>query len=235
MRLKVILVAAGLAAATAACGTDDTPDGVEPTGPFGRVRFVNAVPDTSVGAVNATLEGRPFTAGLAYGAGTAYQPVYTGPRTLAVRRTVDTTRTVLDAPFTVEAAAAYTVVAAGRAAAVATVVLSDSITIAATDTARVRVANLSPTAGPIDVYLTATGASIATAAPTLANLAYPTASRYVRVPNGRLRVRVTAPGSKVVVADDSSSTLALGQIRTVLVLDRNGGGSPPRIATLTDR
>ena len=234
MRLKAILAVAAVSVA-AACGTDDVPDGVEPSGPFGRVRFVNAVPDAAVGAVNVTLEGVPFGAGLGAGLATGYQPVYTGPRTLVVRRSADTSVSVLDAAVDVAASTAYTVAAVGRAGAVRSLTLTDSVAIEATDSARVRVAHLSPSGGNVDVYLTTTTASIATAAPTIANLAFQSASRYVRVPNGRVRVRVTAAGSKTVAADDSSSNLALGQIRTVLVLDRLTGGAPPRLVTLVDR
>ena len=234
MRSRAVIAVAA-AAVAAACGTEDSPAGVEPTEPFGRVRFVNAVPDTSVGPVNVTLEGVPFAAGLAHGAGSAYQPVHAGPRTLLVRRTADTTRRVLDAAVDVAESAAYTVAAVGRAGAVASLVLTDTVTIQAADSARVRVAHLSPTVGNVDVYLTTTTASIATAAPTIANLGFRAASRYVTVPVGRLRVRVTAAGSKTVAADDTTATPALGSIRTALVLDRNGGGLPPRLAILTDR
>ena len=235
MRSRAVLAVLAIAATAAACGTDDSSDGFEPTGPFGRVRFVNAVPDAAVGAVNVTLEGLPFGAGLAAGGATTYQPVYTGPRTLEVRRTADTTVRVLDAAVDVAASAAYTVAAIGRAGAVRSVALVDSIAVTPADSARVRIAHLSPSGGNVDVYLTTTTASIATAAPTIANLAYPAPSRYVVVPNGRLRVRVTPVGSKMVAADDTTNVLALGQIRTVLVLDRTGGGTPPRVVTLTDR
>ena len=234
MRSRVI-VAVAAAAVLAACGTDESSGGIGPSGTFGVVRFVNAVPDTSVGQVNVTLEGLPFAAGLGNGAGSTYQPVYTGPRTLLVRRTVDTTARVIDAPIDVGASTVYTVAAIGRAGSVSSLILTDTITIQATDSARVRLAHLSPSAGNVDVYLTTTTASIATVAPTIANLAYRSASRYVTVPAGRLRVRVTAVGSKTVAADDTSATLALGQIRSALVLDRNGGGTPPRLAILTDR
>jgi hypothetical protein len=240
MRLRALCIAA-TAVALAACETDEGDGPIEPTGAFGRVRFVNAVPDAAVGALNASLEGLPFTAGLAAtptapaALATPYQPVYTGERVLVVRRTADTSAVLLNAPFTVTDGGAYTVVATGRTASVTPVVLTDSITIGATDSARVRIAHFSPSGGAVDVYLTTTTASIATAAPTVAALPYQSAARYLRVPNGRLRIRVTPAGSKTVAADDTTNVFAAGQIRTVLVLDRVGGGAPPRVVTLTDR
>jgi hypothetical protein len=234
MRLRALCIAA-TAVALAACETDEGDGPLEPTGAFGRVRFVNTVPDAAVGAMNASLEGVPFAAGLAVGAATPYQPVYTGERALVVRRTADTAAVLLNAPFTVTDGGAYTVVAAGRTASVTPVVLTDSVSIGATDSARVRIAHFSPSGGAVDVYLTSTTASIATAAPTVAALPYQSAARYLRVPNGRLRIRVTPAGSKTVAADDTTNVFASGQIRTVLVLDRVGGGAPPRVVTLTDR
>lgn len=233
-RLRALCIAA-TAFALAACGTEERDGPLAPTGPFGRVRFVNAVPDAAVGALNASLEGVAFAAGLAAGAATPYHPVYTGERALVVRRTADTAAVLLNAPFTVADGGAYTVVAAGRAANVTPVVLTDTIAINPTDSARVRVAHLSPSAGPVDVYVTTTTASIATATPAVASLPYQSAARYLRVPNGRIRIRVTAAGTKTVAADDTTNVLAAAQIRTVLVLDRAGGGTPPRLVTLTDR
>jgi hypothetical protein len=237
MRLKLLLVAAA-SAGLAACGTEEADGPLQPTGPFGRVRFVHAVPDASVGAVNATLEGLPLAAGLAYGAGTPYQPVYAGPRTIVVKRTVDTAATVLNVPFDVGASVVNTVYAAGRAATAASFITTDTITIQPTDSARVRVVHVSPGAGNVDVYVTPTTASIAALAPTAAGVSFRSVTRYRNVPSGRFRVWVTAPGTKTVLVSDSltaANAVATGSIRTVLVLDRAGGGVPPILRFLTDR
>ncbi|MFY7948034.1 MAG: hypothetical protein ACOVRP_02365, partial [Gemmatimonas sp.] len=60
-RRAVAVVAVSLASALfAACGTTDAAAPFAPTGPTGRVRFVNVITDTTRGRVNAILEGLPF-------------------------------------------------------------------------------------------------------------------------------------------------------------------------------
>lgn len=238
MRSYTLLLVAA-AAGLAACSTDSGDGGYEPTEPFGRVRLVNAVPDVAtVGPINAVIEGVPFTAGLAFGTGTPYQTVYTGSRELRVRRTADTAAVVFDAPLDVQSGQAYSVYATGRTGAVAALTVADSIVAAATDSARVRVVHVAPGAASVDVYLTTTAAAIAALAPSVASVAFRSASAYRNVPAGAYRVRVTAPGSKAVLADTSlagAAAVALGSIRTVLVVDRVGGGGPPLVRVLTDR
>ena len=240
MRLQALALVAA-AGVLAACGTEDAPTGITPTGPFGLVRLVNAVPDVAtVGPLNAVLEGVPFTAGLAYGAATAFQPVYTGPRTLRVRRTADTAAVVLDAAIDIPDKQARSIVAFGRAATgVASLTVNDSLAVLPTDSARVRVVHVSPSTSGVDVYITpATTAAITAVAPTLPGVAFRGVTRYANVAAGAYRVRVTAPGSKTVVADTSltgTAAVALGSVRTVLVLDRANGGTPPILRVLTDR
>src|SRR4051812_37060778 len=87
--------------AGAACGTKEAPGPLEPTGPTGRVRFVDMITDTSRGRVNAILEGIPFGVNLIYGQSTPatlpspstanYLAILAGSRTMLLKRTADTT------------------------------------------------------------------------------------------------------------------------------------------------
>ena len=116
-----------LALATAACGTTDAPDPLQPTGTAGRVRFVNVITDTTRGRVNAILEGLPFGVNLTYTLTTPatlgapstanYAAVLSGNRTIVLKRTTDTTVTVATLAFTVGASEDRTVYAIGGAAA----------------------------------------------------------------------------------------------------------------------
>ena len=62
-RLTFILAAALVAAA---CGTTDAADPLSPSGPTGRIRFVNLVTDPARNPVNAILEKLPFGVNLGY-------------------------------------------------------------------------------------------------------------------------------------------------------------------------
>ena len=68
-------------------------------------------------------------------------------------------------------------------------------------TSPLRLANASPTAGGIDVYLTAPGADLNTAAPFMTGMVYGTSSAFVNVPLGNYQLRLTRTGTKQVIFD----------------------------------
>src|SRR5262245_50837256 len=88
----------------AACGTKEATGPLQPSGPTGRVRFVNVITDATRNPVNAILESVPFGVNLAYAASTPaslgapstanYAAILTGSRTLVLKRTADTSVTV---------------------------------------------------------------------------------------------------------------------------------------------
>ena len=239
MTARRYLLAFVAAASLAGCSEEDIPTGFEPTGPTGRVRFVNAV-STPGRAVNARLEGTVFAANLAYGASappgaTFYYPVLTGSRKFEIRNTADTSVRVLDQTFTVAENTDYTVLAVGPGNAVTGVVLTDDNTPPAEGQVKVRVVNASPSTPTVDVYITTATQDIATIAPTVAGLAFKSASAYRSMAAGAVRVRFTTAGTKTVVRDVSIAALTAGAIRTVVLLDAAAGGSPLTSLTMSDR
>lgn len=248
-RLRVTL----LALAAAACGTTDAPDPLQPTGTAGRVRFVNVITDTTRGRVNAILEGVPFGVNLTYTLTTPatlgapstanYAAVLSGNRSIVLKRTADTTVTVATLAFTVAASEDRTVYAIGGAAASAVTgfVTTDTNTTPAAGQARVRVVHLAPTAGAVDVFVTAVGADLSQATPTLAGVAYRGVSGYLTIAAGTYQVRAvpagTAAGSRaanVLINVASLAIPALGN-RTIVAADNSTGGAPLRGFVLTDR
>ena len=119
------MLAAVACVATAACGTKEAPGPLEPTGPTGRVRFVDMITDTTRGRVNAILEGLPFGVNLTYGQSTPatlpspstanYSAILAGNRTMLLKRTADTTALIATITFTVNADGDQTVYAIGGA------------------------------------------------------------------------------------------------------------------------
>lgn len=245
-------VLGALASITIACGTKEAPDPLAPSGPTGRVRFVNVITDNR-GAVNAILEGVPFGVSLAYtqsapitlaAPSTApYAAVLAGGRTFVVKRTADTTSTVASLPFTSIANQDQTVYAVGGAnsTAVTGLVTDDVNIIVAAGQSRIRFVQLSPTAGAVDVFITAAGADLATATPTFSSVAYRGASAYVILAAGTYQLRVvpagTAPVNRAasVSINLASQVLASGNARTIVAADNTSGGAPLRLFVLTDQ
>ncbi|HYW31514.1 MAG TPA: DUF4397 domain-containing protein [Gemmatimonas sp.] len=250
---KQTLLLTGFVLATAACGTKDAADPLSPSGAQGRVRFVNVITDTTRGRVNAILEGVPFGVNLRYTEATpaalaapstaSYSAILTGQRTLVLKRTADTNTVVATIPFTVTEGQDRTVYAIGGASSsvVTSLITTDDNVAPAAGQTRVRVVHLSPTAGPVDIFVTAVGADLFAATPTLANVPYQAASQYLAVPAGTYQVRVvpagTAPAARAgaVAINVASLVLPANGVRTIVAADNNIGGAPLRAFVLLDR
>ena len=246
-------VVAALMAVSAACGTKDAPDPLQPSGPTGRVRFVNVITDPVRGRVNAILEGVPFGVDLTYTLSTPtslaapstapYAAVLAGDRSIILKRTADTSVTVATLAFNITEGQDRSVYAIGGAGAtpITAFVTTDENPTPAAGQVRLRVVQLSPTAGAVDVFVTAVGADLAAATPAVANLAYRGVSTYLTPAAGTYQIRFvpagTAPANRAgaVVINVASLTLASGAARTIVAADNNVGGAPLRAFVLTDR
>ena len=214
--------------ALGACNDDDTTAPVSTA----QVRVVHASPDAP--NVDVLVDGAAVLTNVAYKASSTYLDVPAGSRNLRMRAT-GTSTVVIDQTAAVTAGKRYTVLATGRVASIAPVVLEDDLTAPAAGNVKLRLVHASPTAGTVDIYVTAPGASIATATPTLASVPFRAASGYLEVPAGTYRVRITPAGSKTVAIDVNDVALAAGQVRTAVAVDAPGGGTPLSAILLADR
>jgi Domain of unknown function (DUF4397) len=236
MRSKLLLIAT--AAVLAACTGYDDPSGVGTSTGAGRVRLVNASPDTvDVNTINAWFNNQPsepLTANLGYGLATEYRARATGGQELNVRRFVDTSNVVFDVTVDVAADVDYTVLATGLTPNVAALVMTDNNAVPA-GVAKLRVMHAAPSGGIVDLYITASSvADITGREPTAAGASYRNSSAYFSLVPGDHRVRLTGGGTKTVILDFTVG-LAAGQVRSLIVLDRLGGGDPLRGSLLVDR
>ncbi len=252
---RLTSIAAAVLVATA-CGTKDAADPLAPTGPMGRIRFVNLITDPARNPVNAILEGLPFGVSLAYAGSTPsslpapstanYSPILDGARTLVLKKTADTTVTVATLPVTIAANNDHTVFATGGTAGgtVSAFVTVDVNTAPPTGQARIRVVNMSPTAGAVDVFITAQNADLATATPVATGLANRTVFAGAAVAPGTYQIRTvpagTAPAARAAAVNTnltgtSAVVVAAGNGRTIVIADAAAGGTPLRSFALTDQ
>ena len=214
--------------AVTGCGDDD-PTASTPTA---QLRVVHASPDAP--NVDVLVDGAVALANVPFPAASPYLAVPAGTRNLQVRA-AGTAMTVIDADAELAEGSAYTVLATGRVANIAPLVLVDDLTAPAAGNARLRLVHGSPSAGPVDIYVTAPGAELAGAQPTLSAVPFRVASAYLQVPAGTYRVRVTPAGSRTVALDVNDVQLAAGQVRTAVAIDARGGGTPLGVLLLADR
>lgn len=238
---------------TMACGTTDAAAPLSPSGPTGRVRFVNVINDTTRGRVNAILEGVVFGANVTYTQGipaalaapstAPYAAVLAGARTLVLKRTADTNVTVTTLSVTIDANQDRSVYAIGGAAgsAVTGFFTADTNTAPSAAQSRVRFVHLSPTAGSVDVFITAVGADLALASPAYVNASYRSVGAYLSVAAGTYQLRAvpvgTAPAGRnaAVAINLTGQVLASGSARTFVAADNTTGGAPLRAFALVDR
>lgn len=84
----------------------------------------------------------------------------------------------------------------------------------------------SPSAQLVDVYLTASGAGIASATPTYTAMPFATDTGYVSYVAGSYDLTVTPAGSKSPIIGPVSITLHDGDVDTEIARDAPGGGAP---------
>jgi hypothetical protein len=205
--------------------------------------------------VNAILEGLPFGVNLAYTGTTPsslpapstanYAPVLSGARTIVLKKTADTTVTVGTLPVNVTADNDYTVFAVGGTAgsAVSSFTTADVNTAPTAGQARIRVVNMSPAAGAVDVFITAANADLAAATPVATALANRAVFAGVSVAPGTYQVRTvpagTAPAARAAAVNTnltgtSAVVVAAGNGRTIVIADAAAGGTPLRGFVLPD-
>jgi hypothetical protein len=163
----------------------------------------------------------------------AYLDAPAGERNLKVNA-AGTTTTVIDADVSLADGTDYTVIASGLAAAIEPIVLEDDNAAPAAGNVKVRAIHGAPSAPAVDIYVTAPGADLTAETPALGGVEFGDVADYIEAPAGDYQVRVTLAGTKTVVIDSGSLTLASGQVRTAIAVDAAGGGGPFDLLVLSD-
>jgi len=218
MKFKLLALALLATAVTvAACGDDDDPDTTS------RLRAVHLSPDAP--NVDILVNGEQVATDVAYLEDTGYLTVPSGTTDIEVEAVGSNVDAIAASPD-LDADTDYTVLAGNLLADIEPILLTDDNTAPTAGNVKVRVVHGAPSAPAVDVYVTAPGADIATATPTLSNVSFGVASGYLSVPAGSYQIRVTPAGTKDVVIDSGSVPLAAGIVRTVIATDAAGGGAP---------
>jgi len=240
----------------AACGTKDAPDPLQPTAGQGRIRFVNLITDPSRNPVNAILENVVFGVNLAYTGTTPsslaspstanFAPIYEGARALVLRKTADTNVVVATLPITIAAGTDYTLYATGGTGGgtVTGFTVAESNPAITTGQVRIKFVNMSPTAGAVDVFITAPNADLVTATPAATNVATRAMFPGALFAAGAYQIRTvpagTAPAARPGAVNSSLTQPAFPAIpanagRTIVLADAPAGGTPLRLFALPDQ
>ena len=190
-------------------------------GSDGAVRLVNA--SDSYGALDLYSSDTLLASGVAADGASAYVSLGAGTYTLKLKRNGSST-TVSSSERTVLEGTPHTLLAYATADTLKTVFLTDSEAAPSSGTAKLRIFNASTEAGSLDVYVTASDATLADSSPTASSLAGERFSSYSEISAGSYRIRVTGYGDKSDLRLDLDAvTLASQQISTLVLTTTPGG------------
>lgn len=100
---------------------------------------------------------------------------------------------------------------------------------------KLRVVHASPSAGPVDIYLTAPGAGLGGATPIVSNLQFAqVTSTYLELSPGSYQVQITPHGNPSQVVISASISPTAGHIYSAFALDPPAGGAGKFGLLLTD-
>lgn len=211
--IKTLALAAACALVTA-CGGGDTEDRLDVRDPV--VRFIHAVP----GAPNVTFQRdnvpQADATNVAYKSVSRYYDVSNANATWSVVSAASPSTTLASGVLNPSQGDRFTFIALPDTAAGAvrlTAIVDPYDKGLTTDKARVRAFHAAPATGPVDVYLVQPAQDLATATPLFANVGYGTsnpasAQDSLEIPGGTYRLVITPAGSKTVVFNASSVSIA---------------------------
>jgi uncharacterized protein DUF4397 len=201
-------------------------------GPQGLVQFINAAPRYNY--VNLNVDSANAIPLLKYAQGSGvYVTAPANARTLTARDSANAT-TLATTSLQVLDQSVYLAILTQHAAGGNILIFPDTVSAPPANMVALRLINVAPSAGTVDVYITGADSTLTT--PSATNVTFENTSGYLTVPNGgTLRLRVTAAGTKTVLLDVDASSLTIGQVRSIVLLDAVGGGLPATWLAVPDR
>jgi len=198
-----------------ACGGSSDSDG------DGAVRLVNA--SSAYGALDLYSSDTLLSSAVAPEGAGSYVTLGAGTYTLKLKRNGSST-TVNSTDRSVAASTSHTLLAYSTADTLRSVFLTDNETAPTSGAAKLRVFNASTEAGALDVYVTASSATLADSSPTVSALGTERFSSYNEISAGSYRVRVTGSGDKTDLRLDVDGISLADQRIGTLVLTTTPGG-----------
>ena len=216
-QLRALLVPMCLAVlALAGCGLNPSGKGTGTT-----FRAANLIPGST--SVSVTVGGTSVMSGSPFETITPYQDIPAGTYTVNVN-IAGFSIPVFTVAEALNNVSTYTFATFGPASNVVGVMLDDTLFInIPPNNFALRLVNASPTAGGIDIYLTAPGADISTASPLITGIFYAAGSAFISVPLGNYQLRLTRAGTKEVIFDAPAPSFADASGQTVLAYSRGSG------------
>jgi hypothetical protein len=199
------------------------------SGGNGQIRVFNAFPEAP--ALNITIAGTVLSSNLPFQGLTQYQSVSNGSQNFVVN-VVGSAVPLVNTTTSIGGGTNYSYVIFGPSTAVGTILAVDGFADPGSGNYALRILNAAAGAGPIDVYVTAPGADLSNAAPTIGSVAYNTATAFQTVTSpGIFEIRITPSGTKTIIFDSTPKPFT-ERSGTTIVAYSKGGGTLVNVALL---
>jgi len=183
-----------------------------------QARMLNAVVDAE--PLNMLVDDAGKASGIALGATSAFTEVNAGTRDVKIVSST-TAAVLLEKTLAFPDGTNDTVLVYGKRAAMNAAVLADETTAISSGHLRVRVVNLAPDTGTVDVYIGTGDISTIPAAVIGAGAGNVTASS--EISPGSAPITITTSGTQDILFTSSAQTFTAGQYVTIVVLPAPGG------------
>lgn len=232
--VKTLSQAAGLAALLVALPGCQSITG-NPS--LSQVRIIDASPDAP--GIDVYQGSAVLAYNLGLGTVTSYVPIVPGSYPVNVD-TAGSKQLLISASGTFLVNGQYTVLVGNYAASLQEMILKDQSQAAPTGEVSVRLIDESVKAGAVDVYLVASGATLATSLPLLTGVAFNANTGYMNIPTGTYTLVVVPTGTKVATTTTTLYTGAAvsypgGAARTLVLIDAVTTSTPAvQVVTAND-
>jgi hypothetical protein len=189
-----------------------------------QLRLMDASPTQQ--SINLLVDNATIQTGIVSQSASGYTSQRAGNHTLVIEA-FGTSTPLVTQNVSLTANANYTVLAVPPSfgsSQLSMSLLTDDNSTPATGNFKLRIINASPDFGNLDAYITAPGAGISGARPSVPNLAFQAASSYQTLPAGNYEVYFSVAGQQVISVDSGQFTFSSGQVRTLVLLDNFGSG-----------
>jgi hypothetical protein len=200
----------------------------------GRFRFIQAA--TAVpGNVDLQVDGKSVQTGIGFGQTATYHSTGGGSHKFTVFASGTTSNPYASSSISV--GKDTTVFTAGQftnGTIPSVLVFTDDNTVPTTGNARLRIIDMSPSAGSVDIYIVSpSGTPLGGLNPQISSLTNGNASNYQQLSANSYDVVAAVSATQIELSRDSY-TLTSGQVRTVVLLDIQNGGLPSSQIILND-
>jgi hypothetical protein len=198
------------------------------------VRVGHLSPDAPLVDVVANDDfANPAVSDLGYPTVTGYLGLPPADYNFKVVDSASQSLTAIDLDASLVAGTRTTVLAVNDLANIEPLVLTEDLRSVATE-ARVRLVHAAPTAGLVDIYVTAPGADITALTPAFADVPFKADTGFVALAAGDYDVSITPANDPLTVAIFASLSLGGGDVLTVIARDAAGGGGPLGVVAIDE-